>query len=309
MGTPDLAVTILDKMIKSDHEIIAVVTQPDKKKGRGKLLSPPPVKELALKHGLPVYQPKKVRDQEFIDEVARLKPDLIVVAAFGQILSKELLDLPKHGCINVHTSLLPKYRGASPIQYAIIDGEEKTGVTIMHMDIGLDTGDIILQKEIDISKDETAGTLHDKLANLGADALLESLDDIESGRAKRIPQDDSKATHVKTLDKEMGEIDFGEPAIRIERLIRGLNPWPSAYTFIDGKVLKIWRAHVEETESSSPENVPGEIVEVRKDEIAVITGQGLLVITELQLVGKKRMSTGAFLLGYQLEEGCILGNR
>ena len=289
MGTPDLAVTILDKMIKSDHEIIAVVTQPDKKKGRGKLLSPPPVKELALKHGLPVYQPKKVRDQEFIDEVARLKPDLIVVAAFGQILSKELLDLPKHGCINVHTSLLPKYRGASPIQYAIIDGEEKTGVTIMHMDIGLDTGDIILQKEIDISKDETAGTLHDKLANLGADALLESLDDIESGRAKRIPQDDSKATHVKTLDKEMGEIDFGEPAIRIERLIRGLNPWPSAYTFIDGKVLKIWRAHVEETESSSPENVPGEIVEVRKDEIAVITGQGLLVITELQLAGKKRM--------------------
>ena len=147
------------------------------------------------------------------------------------------------------------------------------------------------------------------MANLGADTLLESLDDIENGRAKRIPQDDSKATHVKTLDKEMGEIDFGEPAIRIERLIRGLNPWPSAYTFIDGKVLKIWRAHVEETESSSPENVPGEIVEVRKDEIAVITGQGLLVITELQLAGKKRMPTGAFLLGYQLEEGCILGNR
>ena len=302
MGTPDLAVNILDEIIKSDYELLAVVTQPDKRKGRGKKLSPPPVKELALKHDLLVLQPEKVREGKFIDKVRDLEPDIIVVAAYGQILPKELLDIPRYGCINVHTSLLPKYRGAAPIQYAIINGDEETGVTIMYMDVSLDTGDIILQKKIEIEDDETAGSLHDKLARLGAQALIEALDDIKVGKAKRVPQDDSKASYVRTLDKKMGEIDFTQSAIQIERKIRGLNPWPSAYTFLDGKSLKIWEAQAIEGEKGQA----GEIVEVRKDAIVVMTGDGLLLITELQLAGKKRMDTGAFLLGYEVKEGKIL---
>ncbi len=303
MGTPDIARRILDEVIKSDHEVIAVVSQPDRKKGRGKQMSPTPVKELALWHELTIYQPEKVREEGFIDEVRRLAPDIIVVAAFGQILPKELLDIPTYGCINVHTSLLPKYRGASPIQYAIIDGEKETGVTIMHMDVGLDTGDIILQKKIQIQADETAGSLHDKLADLGALALIEALGDIEAGKAKRIEQDDSKATYVKILDKKMGEIDFTKSAVQIERMIRGLNPWPSAYTFLDGKSLKIWKAEAIEGESGES----GKIVDVKKDGIFVMTGKGLLIIKELQLAGKKRMTTEAFLLGYEIDKGTILG--
>ncbi len=304
MGTPDFAASILKKIIEAGHEIIAVVTQPDKEKGRGKEMSFPPVKELALEYGLTVYQPVKVRNSEFIQLVREMAPEAIIVAAFGQLLPKELLDIPPFGCINVHASLLPKNRGAAPIQYAIINGEEETGVTIMYMDVKLDTGDMILKRSIPIAKEETGGSLHNKLAELGADLMVEALDQIAAGTAERIPQEDSEATHVKMLDKDMGNIDFKASAIEIERLIRGLNPWPSAFTRLDHKTLKLWRAEVEEL---TIEAEPGTVVETRRDAIVVATGEKALVIRELQLEGKKRMTADAFLRGYPIPVGTKLG--
>lgn len=305
MGTPDFAATILLKLIETNHEIIGVVTQPDKQKGRGKVISFPPVKELAIEHKLNVYQPVKVREPEFIDLVRDMAPDAIVVAAFGQLLPKELLDIPKYGCINVHGSLLPKYRGAAPIQYSIIDGEEETGITIMHMDVGLDTGDMILQARTPIDKDETGGSLHDKLAILGGDLLVEALEKISDGTAPRIPQEDAKATYVKILNKNMGIIDFNKPAIEIERLIRGLNPWPSAFTYLGKKTLKLWKASVE---AVNIDGKPGEVIEVRKDALLVLTGKDALLIHELQLEGKKRLLAEEFLRGNSIALGTILGD-
>ncbi len=306
MGTPDFAANILDKLMEAGHEITGVVTQPDKVKGRGSKMSFPPVKELALKHGLAVYQPVKVREEGFLDTVRGMKPEVIVVAAFGQILPKALLDIPPYGCINVHASLLPKYRGAAPIQYSIIDGEKETGVTIMYMDVQLDTGDIILQEKLPIAADETGGSLNDKLSALGAGLLVQALGQIETGTASRIPQDDSQASYVKMLDKDMGKIDFSLPAVRIERLIRGLNPWPSAFTFLDGKTLKLWKAVAEP--AGKPDAGPGEIIKIRKDSFSVMTGEGTLAVKELQLEGKKRMDTAAFLRGYPLTSGKKLGD-
>lgn len=304
MGTPDFAVNTLKAIIEAGHEVIGVVTQPDKVKGRGAKISYPPVKEAALEYDLTVYQPVKVREPEFLQLIANLKPEVIVVAAFGQILPEELLDIPPYGCINVHASLLPKYRGAAPIQAAILEGEEETGITIMHMDVKLDTGDMILQEKIPIAKDETGGSLHDKLAVLGAELLVKALEKLEDGSAERIPQDDSKASYVKMMDKELGNIDFTMPALKIERMIRGLNPWPSAYTRINGKTLKLWKAEVMETSSDAK---PGEVIEVTKDKIVVMTGKDALIIHELQLEGKKRLSCDAFLRGYPIEKGTILG--
>lgn len=304
MGTPDFAATILEKVIQAGHELIGVVTQPDKQKGRKQELSCSPVKELALQHGLSVYQPVKVKDAEFLQMIESLKPEIILVAAFGQILPRTLLDIPSYGCINVHASLLPKYRGAAPIQYSIIDGEQETGVTIMHMDVGIDTGDIILQKSIPITKEETGGSLFDKLAELGGDLLIEAMQQLENNTALRIPQENEKATYVKMIDKEMGKIDFTQPAEKLECLIRGLNPWPSAFTQLDGKTLKLWQAEVVHKEAKAE---PGEVIEVNKDSIAVMTGEGILLIKELQLEGKKRMSADAFLRGYPVKVGTILG--
>jgi len=304
MGTPDFAVSTLEEILNAGHEVIGVVTQPDKVKGRGGKISFPEVKEAALKHNLPVYQPVKVREPEFIQKIRDLKPEVIVVAAFGQILPKELLDIPPYGCINVHASLLPKYRGAAPIQAAIINGEKETGVTIMHMDVGLDTGDMILQEKIPIAEDETGGSLHDKLAALGAKLLVKALDQLKNGTALRIPQDDSQATYVKMMDKEMGNIDFSKPAWHIERLIRGLDPWPSAYTKLNGKTLKLWKAKVKKLSSDAK---PGEVVEVGKDSFVVMTGEDALIILELQLEGKKRLSAEEFLRGYRIEKGIVLG--
>ncbi|NLK99708.1 MAG: methionyl-tRNA formyltransferase [Clostridiales bacterium] len=304
MGTPDFAVEALEAIIDKGHEIIGVVTQPDKVRGRGGKVSFSPIKEVALKHNLNIYQPIKVRDPEFIQTIRDLEPEVIVVAAFGQILPKELLDMPPYGCINVHASLLPKYRGASPIQAAILNGEKETGVTIMHMDVKLDTGDMILQESIPIADYETGGSLHDKLALLGARLVVEALDKLKDGSAPRIPQDDSLASYVKMLDKDMGTIDFSQPALNIERMIRGLNPWPSAYTKLDGKILKFWRADVVEY---SGDGDPGQIVGVGKDSFTVMTGEDALEIRELQLEGKKRLSCDAFLRGYSLEKGTILG--
>lgn len=306
MGTPDFAAGILAKLIDSGHEIIGVVTKPDKQKGRGQEISFSPVKELALKHKLALYQPVKVKETDFLDRINNLKPEAIVVAAFGQILPKALLDIPEYGCINVHASLLPKYRGAAPIQYSIIDGEKETGITIMYMDAGIDTGDIILQEKLPIAPQETGGSLFDKLAVLGADLLVEALRKLEDGTAERIPQDNEKATYVKVIGKEMGRLDFNLSAIQLERLIRGLNPWPSAYTLLDGKTLKLWQADIEE--GNGPASAaPGEVTEIRKTSIVVKTGDGNLVIRELQLEGKKRMTAEAFLRGYPVAPGTRLG--
>jgi methionyl-tRNA formyltransferase len=304
MGTPDFAVGTLEEIIQAGHEVIGVVTQPDKEKGRGGKLSFPPVKETALKYNLDIYQPRRVREPDFIQIVKDLEPEVIVVAAFGQILPKELLDIPPYGCINVHASLLPKYRGAAPIQAAIINGDKETGVTIQHMAVKLDSGDIILQESIPIADDETGGSLFDKLALLGAKLSVRALKELEDGTATRTPQDDSLATHVKMLDKEMGDIDFTQPAINIERLIRGLNPWPSAYTRLNGRILKLWKAAVVEY---SGQGEPGEVVKVDKNSFTVMTGKDALEIHELQLEGKKRLTCDAFLRGYPIDKGIILG--
>lgn len=304
MGTPDFAVSTLEEIIQAGHEVIGVVTQPDKVKGRGGKISFPAIKEAALKHSLEIYQPRRVREPEFIQIIRELEPEAIVVAAFGQLLPKALLDIPPYGCINVHASLLPKYRGAAPIQAAILNGDEITGVTIQHMDVKLDTGDIILQESIPIADDETGGGLFDKLARLGAELVVKALKVLKDGTATRTPQDESLASHVKMMDKEMGNIDFTQPAISIERMIRGLNPWPSAYTKLNGKTLKLWSAAVVEYTDGGQ---AGEVVKVDKDAITVMTGRDALEIHELQLEGKKRLTCDAFLRGYTIDRGTILG--
>ncbi len=305
MGTPDLSEFILNELINSDNEILAVVTKPDKPKGRGNEMTCSPVKLLAQKHNIPVLQPDKAKSPEFLDELKVYDPELIVVAAYGKILPKEILDMPRYGCINVHTSLLPKYRGAAPIQWAIINGDAITGVTIQHMAEGIDTGDIIKTCEVEVAEDETAGTLYDKLAQAGAQLLLEAIKEIKAGTSVRIPQDNSAASYVTTIDKEFGHLDFSEKAVDIERKIRGLNPWPSAYCYMNGKTLKLWKAEVEQNDIyGSAEN--GTIVKVMKDCLVIKTGDELLKVVELQLEGKKRMPAEDFLRGFKIEEGIVL---
>lgn len=303
MGTPDFSVPTLEALAAGGHQVIAAVTQPDKPKGRGKAVLMTPVKEKAMELSIPVYQPVKVREPEFIEILKEMAPDVIVVVAFGQILPKEILELPKFGCVNVHASLLPKYRGAAPIQWAVIDGEPVSGVTTMLMDVGLDTGDMLEAREIPLDKKETGGSLFEKLSRLGGELILSTLEKLENGTAVRTPQGESGTSYAKMLNKSMGEIDWSMDALRIERLIRGLNPWPSAYTFLNGKTVKIWEAEVTE---EAPTGRPGR-VRVTKDRLLVETGSGFLSVTELQLEGKKRMDTAAFLRGFQIEDGVILG--
>ncbi len=303
MGTPDFAVGALEALIEDGYEITAVVTQPDKAKGRSKELQFPPVKECALRHGIPVLQPVRIKTPEAIEELKQYPADVYVVAAFGQILSQEILDMPKFGCLNIHASLLPKYRGASPIQHVIIDGEQETGVTIMQMNAGLDTGDMLYKKSIAIAEDDTFETLHDKLMKLGGEAITEALPLIKAGTITPEKQVDEESCYASLIDKSMGQIDFKKEAVVIDRLIRGMNPWPSAYTYYKGKQLKIWRAQqVENTEKVQP----GEVVAVTKDYIDVAAGSGCIRIWELQLEGKKRMSTHDFLLGVKLQPGEVL---
>lgn len=305
MGTPDFAVPSLEKLIEAGHEIVCVVTQPDKPRGRGKTVSFSPVKETAVRHQIPVFQPVRIKDPACYPVLEEMKPDVIVVAAFGQILPKPILDLPRYGCINVHGSLLPKLRGAAPIQWAVINGETESGVTIMHMDVGLDTGDMIARAAIPLDPEETGGSLFDKLKLLGAQLLTETLTEIEEGRAGRQKQEESCATYAPILRKERGRIDFSEPAAVIERLVRGLNPWPSAYTSIDGKTVKLWKTEVCPQEYKAE---PGTVVQTGRDGIRVQTGDGWLKILEVQMEGKKRMEASAFLLGYPLEKGKKLGD-
>ena len=307
MGTPDFAVPTLQKMIDMGIEVTAVVTQPDKAKGRGKKVIYSPVKECALAHDLPVYQPVRIRKEpEFIQTLRDMQPDVIVVVAFGQILPKEILDIPRLGCVNVHASRLPKFRGAAPIQWSIIDGEEVTGVTTMLMDVGLDTGDMLLKAEIPMDPKETGGSLHDKLAAVGGELLEKTLIGLEAGTIVPEKQDDSQAgEYARMLDKELGHIDFNQPAVVIERLIRGLNPWPSAYTYIDGKTLKIWEAEVLDRNYGCEY---GEVAEVTRNCLIIQTGVGALSVKSVQLQGKKRMDIAAFLNGYTIEKGTRFDN-
>lgn len=300
MGTPDFSVPALER-IASEHEVVAVVTQKDKPKGRGQSVAYTPVKESALKLNIPVLQPDKVKEGSFVEELRTLNPDVIVVIAFGQILSKEILDMPKYGCVNVHASLLPKYRGAAPIQWAVIDGEEKSGVCTMKMDEGLDTGDIIDVEEVELDPKETGGSLFDKLATLGGELILKTLQNLEFGNAQLIKQDDSKSTYAKKMTKDLGHIDFTKDAVSIERLIRGLNPWPSAFTYLDGKVMKIWDADVVDQSGES-----GTVISEDKDSFVIATGDKALKVNELQLEGKKRMKASDFLNGRSIE-GSKLG--
>lgn len=303
MGTPDFSVGTLETLLEQGHDVCLVVTQPDKPKGRGREMQLTPVKETALRHGIAVYQPKKIREPECIDYLRRYEADIMVVVAFGQILPKEILEMTPFGCINVHASLLPKYRGAAPIQWAIIEGESVTGVTTMQMNEGLDTGDMILKKEVPILPNETGESLHDKLSKAGALLCAETLERLESGSAVFEKQGESPTGYAKMLDKHMGEIQWGDSALRIERLIRGLNSWPSAYTYWDGKVMKIWQADVVASNSSE---APGTVTKVEKDCFLVQTGEGQLQVKAVQIPGKKRMDTGAFLRGYRLEPGTLL---
>ena len=300
MGTPDFAVGTLEEIIRAGHKVVLVVTQPDKPKGRGKAMQYTPVKECALAHGIEVFQPVKVKEPENIEVLRKYEPDIIIVAAFGQIVPKSILDMPKYGCVNVHASLLPKYRGAAPIQWAVINGDEVTGVTIMRMNEGIDTGDMIAKKTVRLAEDETGGSLFDKLAQVGAQLCVETIEMIEAGKVEYIPQNNEEATHTSMIRKELGLIDWNRPAVEIERLIRGLNPWPSAYTQLSGKTFKIWKAKVVSDENTYE---PGCICRIDKEGMYVQTGEGILLLTEVQMEGKKRMEASAFLRGYQVEEG------
>lgn len=304
MGTPDFSTGVLESIIEAGHEVTAVVTQPDKPKGRGHEMQFTPVKETALKHGLTVLQPKRVKAPEVIEELEKIPADIIVVVAFGQIIPKSILEMKKFGCINVHASLLPAYRGAAPIQWAVVDGLKETGVTIMQMDEGLDTGDMLTKVVVPLDEKETGGSLFDKLSIAGAKLCVETMELIEKGEVTPEKQGETTTEYAKMITKDLGRIDFSKSAIEIERLIRGFNPWPSAYTKLGGKTLKIWAADVLEEEY---EGAAGEIIKVSKNEIYVKTGKGTLSLKEIQLEGKKRMTADAFLRGYQLESGMLLG--
>lgn len=310
MGTPDFSVGTLEALADAGHEVCLAVTQPDKPKGRGKEMQFPPVKEAAMRRGIPVFQPKRVRTPESVEYLKSFQADVCVVVAFGQILTKELLDMTPFGCINVHASLLPKYRGAAPIQWAILRGEEVTGVTTMQMDESIDTGDMLLKTEVSITPEETGESLHDKLAAAGAQLAVRTLEELEAGTLRPIKQGESPTPYAKMLDKKMGSIDWSRPAAEIERLVRGLNSWPSAYTHWNGKVMKIWKTGVKSAQSgdTTQQAAPGTILEVEKDSFSVQTGDGVLVVQEVQLPGKKHMEVQAFLRGNTVVPGTVLAS-
>ena len=302
MGTPDFAAASLEALIASRHEIQAVVTQPDKPKGRKGELTPSPVKVIAKREGIKVYQPLKVRDEEFVKTLRAYNPDVMVVVAFGQIIPLSILKMPKYGCVNIHGSLLPKYRGAAPIQWAVLDGEKETGITTILMDEGIDTGDILLKKTIKIDADETSGSLFDKLMALGAKTILETLDELEKGNLTPTKQGESPTAYAKMLTKAMGLIDFTRSAKELDCFVRGMNPWPSAYTLLAGKTLKLWKVRVVEGGGEA-----GSVIDIDKESFAIACGEGAIEVLEVQLEGKKRMSAGDFLKGSSLNIGQELG--
>ncbi len=313
MGTPDFAVGALEAILQAGHQVAAVVTQPDKPKGRGKEIQVTPVKACAMAHGIPVFQPVKVKEKEAVETLRGYNADIFVVAAFGQLLSEEILSMPEYGCVNIHASLLPKYRGAGPIQWAIINGEEKTGVTIMQMDKGLDTGDMLLKEEVVIDPKETGDSLHDKLASVGAGLIVEALAKLERGELVPEKQNEEDTCYAKRLQKSMGRIDWQQSAGKLDCLIRGLISWPGAYTVLRGKNLKIWEIEAVERPRNVPEDsavhsdpdavLPGTVVAVTREAFYVKTGEGILKILAVQPEGKKRMPVKEFLLGYQVKVG------
>jgi methionyl-tRNA formyltransferase len=303
MGTPEFAVPSLDALLNSKHNVAAIVTQPDKPAGREKILTSPLVKARALKAGLTVLQPKRMKDEGFIKTLSELIPDIIVVAAFGKILPSKILHLPRYGCINVHASLLPKYRGAAPINWAIINGEKETGITIMQMDEGLDTGDILLQEGIPIAKDDTTGTLSVRLSQLGAKLLIKALEAIDVGNIKAIPQDNSKASFAPILKKGDGRIDWTREAEDIYNMVRGMDPWPGAFTYYKGEVWRVWKTAV----GNDRNETPGMVISIDGGKIDVACGKGVLSITEMQPANRKKMAVSDFLRGNKIETGIILG--
>jgi len=305
MGTPTFAVNSLEQLTQAGHEIIAVITQPDRPKGRGKKLSPPPVKEKALELGLKVLQPEKVKDSIFIEKLQQLNPQVIVVVAFGQILPKAILDLPEYGCINVHASLLPRYRGPAPIHWAIINGETESGVTTMLMDEGLDTGDMLLKARVLIDQNITTGELHDRLAILGGQVLVETLEKLEKNLLKPEPQNHELATYAPLLTKEHEKIDWKKSAVSVHNLVRGMNPWPGAYTFIEDRRIKIKETRLKD--KLDLQGQPGEVLAITSEGLWVQTGDKPLLITKVQPSGKNEMSVNDFVNGYRIKPGQIFG--
>lgn len=305
MGTPEFAVPSLDMLLKEGYDIAAVVTQPDKPKGRGNKIAYPPVKEYAIKNAIRVIQPQKVKTPEFAEELRALKPDLLVTAAYGRILPGGVLDIAPLGCINVHGSLLPKYRGAAPIQWSIINGEAVTGITTMYTDIGMDTGDMLLKKGIKISDEMTAGELHDKLSALGAEVLKETLERLKIGTLERVPQLDEEATYAPIMTKETGLIDWSGDCARIHNLVRGTNPWPGAYTFYKGERMRVWKT--EAIDDLSCSGRPGCICKVTDGSIIAACGSGMVRILELQFDSCRRMTAEEYMRGHKIDEGEFLG--
>lgn len=308
MGTPDFSTPCLEALVKAGHDVVGVVSQPDKPQGRGRKLVPTQVKQAAMRLGLPVFQPEKLRDGEFERILLGVDPELIVVVAYGRILPKFVLDYPKYGCINVHASLLPKYRGAGPIQRAIIDGEKVTGVTTMYMSEGLDEGDILLSRETEIAPDETAGELFERLSELGAELLIETIGEIESGRAVRTKQDDALSSYAPMLKKEDGDIDWNKTAAEIVNLVRGTNPWPMAYTRYEGETMKVISARAD---GGWIGGEPGKILEIvsnpdKSKSLAVGCADGRVLIDALQFKGGKRMAVRDYLNGHEIKTGVIL---
>ena len=308
MGTPGFAVGTLKALLEAGHDVAAVVTQPDKPKGRGKELLMTPVKAEAVKHDIPVFQPERVRkNEEFQEELKKLAPDVIVVVAFGQLLPVSVLTLPKYGCVNVHASLLPMYRGAAPLQWVIINGEKVSGVTTMQMDKGLDTGDMLLKEEVAIEPKETYETYHDKLSVVGAQLLIKTLDGLEAGTITPVKQE-GDTCYASMIDKSLGNLDFTRPAVELERLMRGLDPAPAAYSFLDGKLLKLFGADVVDSDKEYSAQECGIITNITKNTFDITTGAGVLRVNEVQLEGKKRMDAASFLRGCRLTEGTALKN-
>lgn len=300
MGTPDFSVPILEALLQAGHNVVLAVTQPDQPKGRGKAVQFSAVKTAAAAHQIPVYQPKRIREPECVSYLKTFEADIMVVAAFGQILSEDILTMPRYGCVNVHASLLPKYRGASPIQWAVLNGDKISGVTTMQMDAGIDTGDILEKTEIVLDEDETGGSLFDKLSDAGAKLCVQTIAHIQDGTVTRTKQEETQATHVGMITKQMGKVDWTKSAAEIERQIRGLDPWPGTYTSLHGKTLKLWKAAVLEGGDSAQ---AGQIVYADKQQLVIQTGEGRLSLLEVQLEGKKRMRIDAFMRGHQIEPG------
>ncbi|MEN8686918.1 MAG: methionyl-tRNA formyltransferase [Desulfuromonadales bacterium] len=303
MGTPAFALQTLQGLIDAGCNLVGVYTQPDRPKGRGKQMATPPVKELARQHGIPVYQPHKLRQPEVVAELEALAPDLIVVVAYGQILPQSVLDIPTHGCINVHASLLPRYRGAAPINKAIIDGATETGITTMYMDVGLDTGDMLVKKTLTIGAEETAGELHDRLAVLGREAMEETLRQLCAGTLRREAQDDAHSSYAPMMKKDDGRIDWSRSALEVHNQVRGLDPWPGAYTSLDGEMLKLART----TPQDNGDTPPGTVIAADRDGVRIACGSGTLLVGELQLAGRKRLVAADFLRGCPLQPGTCLG--